>query len=311
VTRLCGVVVAGAVVAAGTAVFAPSAAAFYGGYHMDITEKALKDTGTSTARWTVRQFREAAVYQDRYEWHRTESHCDSADHVPPRYNNGETYPKDNAWRVKLFHMCGMYARNNFYEAIIRAWELQQDGKPVKTDMSRDCEFNPEKTESRPKCAVIRDVGRALHTVQDFYAHGNWADFSVPGEPVTRRNPYGLGRGPDDRFTMWEVLLRQYFEPSDVEKWLPEELITGCHPDDYVDGVRQNCKGRVKHDHDLAKDTGGSKRGKVVVDGKSNFHRAYEGAQAETDRQVRDFVQRLIDTYPSEYIPIGIALFQDH
>ncbi len=57
--------------------------------------------------------------------------------------------------------------------------------------SPDCVFAGNGGQ-RAKCDVIYYLGRALHGVQDFYAHSNWSDEAAPGA-TGRDNPPGLNR----------------------------------------------------------------------------------------------------------------------
>jgi hypothetical protein len=71
--------------------------------------------------------------------------------------------------------------------------------PAQVQLTSDCEFSGNGG-NRAKCNAVFFFGRALHGVQDFYSHSNWADEAAPGPnrsdlptflDINRDNPPGL------------------------------------------------------------------------------------------------------------------------
>lgn len=183
--------------------------------------------------------------------------------------------------------CVTHLRQRFTEAVSGAGELLDDqDRIVAAEVSLDsgCRL-AENGEQRAKCTVLESFGRALHGVQDFYAHSSWADEADPARPVGPDNPPGLNRPAPS-----SVLdLRGTGTPN-----VPRDLATGCFVlHDTVPGVGM-CERRITHAA-LNKDNGlidpvtgsvtspGTPRGQVG----RNFEKAVTGALVETRHQWRE------------------------
>jgi len=89
--------------------------------------------------------------------------------------------------------CVNHLRNRFREGTERAKDLLDDqGRIIHDEVSveSDCK-NSEHAPRRAKCGATEGLARALHGVQDFYAHSNWADEADPARPTGDDNPPGL------------------------------------------------------------------------------------------------------------------------
>lgn len=144
--------------------------------------------------------------------------------------------------------------------------------------------------------VFQGFGVALHGVQDFYSHSNWADTSAP--PYSIANPPGLAN------TSPAPLLN--LRPSAPQISVPLDLSTGCYQlglDSAPAPRFGTCYNRILHDT-MNKDKGiisaitgqtnsaGTTRGKY----NSNFQRAVNLAISDTRRQWGDLKLELIATY---------------
>jgi hypothetical protein len=223
------------------------------------------------------------------------AHCDDADFLEADLLDG-AYPQTRDEATAGLRGCVDHLRGRFREAVDRAGNLlDADGGivPAAVNLDIDCEFGSPR-EQRAKCRSLESFGRALHGVQDFYSHSNWADEADPDRPIGPDNPPGLGRTAPS-----PVLdLRGTDAPT-----VPAGLSTGCFVlHDSVPGV-EKCALRVTHaglNKDLGlidPDTGettdpGTPRGRV----RGNFARAVAGAIAETRRQWRDLRAELEDRY---------------
>jgi hypothetical protein len=218
------------------------------------------------------------------------AHCDDADFLE------SSYPRTREQATGALTACVDHLRTRFREAVDSARGLLDDeGHIVPDAVNTDpgCEFF-RSGDSRAKCATLGGFGRALHGVQDFYSHSNWADEADPTRPPGETNPPGLNRpGPSPLLD-----LRGSTAPA-----VPSDLSTGCFVlPDKAPGVGA-CTGRVTHAA-MNKDTGlidpqtgaatDPTTGRGMV-GK-NFAKAVEGAIQETRRQWRDFRAELRARY---------------
>lgn len=160
---------------------------------------------------------------------------------------------------------------------------------------------PRETAGSAKCDALEGLGRALHGMQDFYAHSNWADAADPSRPVGVDNPPGL-------MNAGLVPLLDLSIGDAAARALPTQLSSTCfaYPLDPA-----SCKGRIDHDLHMGKDKGLitpqrpyrggllrtsdplTLRGRVVVGGRSNFDRAVRGAVGESQRAWDTFVAKLV------------------
>ncbi|KAK3398392.1 hypothetical protein B0T20DRAFT_411027 [Sordaria brevicollis] len=200
-----------------------------------------------------------------------EAHCDDADFI-----DMPGYPRTREQATQALQTCVDHLRGRFKQA----WEsaadlieldeevtneegsahLQKKGQlRIRRDMvdlspfaGGDCRFAFStlhiNTLARAKCATIEALGRALHGVQDFYAHSNWADEHDASQPIGVANPPGLGRNDTAAF------LDLRAQGRIPEELVPRNLSTGCFVVPDATPGRSNCEGRVSH-HTMNKDHG--------------------------------------------------------
>ncbi|MDN3351322.1 hypothetical protein [Actinomadura sp. DC4] len=251
------------------------------------------------------------------------AHCDNADYVEgPEYR-----PEDRRRATAALLDCVDYARARVRAGVRRAADvLDSQGRVKPEEVSlkfsvipphpANCSFN--RVRGRVKCDVIEEFGRALHAMQDFYSHSNWADEAAPG-PIGVRNPPG---GRQDDISPLFALFGP--EPSDVPGW----LTTGCFDAQAaISGERAGCtddgRTRLKHawinkDHGVIDPRTGAascvendknvctSRGQAGED----FARAVRGAVDDTRRQWRDFATAVRQAYPGRGDLIVCALAHD-
>ncbi len=222
-----------------------------------------------------------------------ESHCDDAD-----YLDTGSYPISRAAATATLEECVTHMQAQFSESWIRARRILFDGRdvidPAQVTVSPDCVFRGNGGQ-RAKCDVIYYLGRALHGVQDFYAHSNWADEAAPGAR-DRNNPPGLNRSSLPPF----LDLRHISLSLSV----PADLSTGCFAlEELTGGSVFSCRRRVRH-LVLNKDKGqidpvtGTTSAPTTSRGRvgSNFAKAVAGAIADTRRQWADLRSQILNAY---------------
>jgi hypothetical protein len=227
---------------------------------------------------------------DRTEAGNPSAHCDDADFL------AGAYPQTRDEATARLHDCVDHLRGRFREAVDSAAGLLDDEGRIaaaEVDVGTDCALDPA-SEPRAKCEALEGFGRALHGVQDFYSHSNWADVADASRPIGADNPPGL-----DLPAPSPVLdLR-----GTAHATVPADLTTGCWVlTDQVPGVGA-CTGRVTH-AGLNKDTGlidpvgggatdpTTPRGRV----QGNFAKAVAGAEVETRHQWQEYRAALTDRY---------------
>ncbi|MEV7724073.1 hypothetical protein AB0P15_04965 [Streptomyces sp. NPDC087917] len=287
--------VAALLAAALSAVSGGPAHAFTGVNHEDITRAALPwEPVTLNA---MADARDGAVNANDHRPYFDVGplHCDNADYLDPRYAPGYPRTRDEATTELLACIRTSVAR--FRDAVRAADGLvDADGavRADRIDLSSPCTWD-EKAAGRPKCAVLEQLGRGWHQIEDFYSHSNWSDRAAPG-PIGLDNPPGLERTDLAPF----LDIRRYSAMKDAD-WtrdarerIPADLATGCYTDFDSTGVKPaDCDGRVSHNRALNKDTPASARSKTG----DNFRRATAGATAEVTRQWNDFKAELLTAYP--------------
>ena len=168
------------------------------------------------------------------------AHCDDADYL------AGDYPRTRDEATAALRECLDHPRGAFRAAVeSAAGLLDADGRIVADEvgLTLDCAFGVP-AERRAKCATLEAFGRALHGLQDFYSHSNWADEADPARPIGVDNP-GLNRSAPS-----PVLDLGGTSPPAV----PADLSTGCYVlRDWVPGV-EACAGRITH-AGLNKDNG--------------------------------------------------------
>jgi hypothetical protein len=213
------------------------------------------------------------------------AHCDDAD-----YLDTPDYPRTRDEASDELLACVEHLRYRHGEARRHAFQIVDFGgriRPGQVDRAEgDCAVTTE--DERAKCRVIIQFGKALHGVQDFYAHSNWADRPDPGRPLGADNPPGLGR--TDLPALLDLAGRR---PTRQD--VPRDLSTGC-----FSVLPFVCGSRITHSV-LNKDTGlidprtgvtsdpTTPRGKVL----NNFDRAVQGAIQDTWRQWQDLRAAII------------------
>ncbi|KAF2275290.1 uncharacterized protein EI97DRAFT_434507 [Westerdykella ornata] len=255
-----------------------------------------------------------------------EAHCDNADFL-----DDPSYPQTRMEATAQLQDCVNHLRERFLEGVEAANKITDEESRIiisEVDISTlDCRFSfPELQShhfSRSKCSAIEGFGRALHGIQDFYAHSNWADRSEP--PFSAANPPGLER------TDYPIFLDLRAE-NDITEQVPHNLSTGCFGGIFTDGPvgraghplepgSIDCTGRITHGT-LNKDNGiidavtgmTSKPGPNTPrsDIPGNFERAVQGAIKDSRRLWRHFREEIRRTYGTERGNIMVcALVRDN
>lgn len=241
-----------------------------------------------------------------------EAHCDNADFL-----NSPDYPRTRKEATEQLQICVNHLRGRFFEGVAAADGIVDDEARImeaKVNIGvLDCRFSFPALQmhffSRPKCSAIEGLGRALHGVQDFYAHSNWADDALP--PFTPENPPGLKRAD------YPIFLDLRSE-NDISPQVPFNLSTGCFGGALTDGPvgkaghplepgSIDCTGRITHGT-LNKDNGiiDIVTGHTTDPGPNtprsdfpgNFECAVLGAIKDSKRVWRHFREEIRRTYGS-------------
>jgi hypothetical protein len=248
-----------------------------------------------------------------------EAHCDNADFLDTvSLGLGEPYPRTREQATASLQACINHLRLRFGEGLDAADKIVDEGARIlapHVDLSlSNCRFSFPELQmhvfARSKCSAIEGFGRALHGIQDFYAHSNWADDAEA--PFTLSNPPGLKRNDTPIF----LDLRGENEVADQ---VPYNLSTGCFGGILTDGPEgkaghplepgsKDCSGRVTH-HTLNKDNGliDPVTGKTENPGPNtprsdfpgNFENSVAAAVRDTRRQWRHFREEIRRTYGTE------------
>lgn len=237
-------------------------------------------------------------------------HCDDGD-----YGDGTNQTQAEAW-VEITKCVALYQQYLNFSVASAAGLLDENGliSASETTITNSfggsmnvCTFpDPAKGNSssdNAKCNVLNGLGRALHIHEDVWSHSNWGDLADPSTPIATKvgsvvaNPPGLGNTENPPFFAY---------PGPIATTFPEGFLSGC--DDSV--TAWSCANRYSHSQ-VSKDNGtvdpvtciGSDpmtpRGKVVVDGVSNFQRAVTGACGAALRTWKDLKAALVGTYGAE------------
>jgi hypothetical protein len=167
-----------------------------------------------------------------------EAHCDDADFL-----DVPDYPRDRWEATAQLQTCVNHLRLRFEQGWRSASRLLNDQGQISTEMvslEEDCPFDFEDTDvntiptGRAKCNVLEGLGRALHGVQDFYSHSNWADQAKPGEAPGVDNPPGLNRDYVAPFLDLSL-------SGNISSMVPRDLSTGC-----FSLVPFACSDRITH-----------------------------------------------------------------
>lgn len=248
-----------------------------------------------------------------------EAHCDNADFFDTNaYGLDAAYPRTRKDATEQLQTCTNHLRLRFLEGVDAADKIVDQDARIITPMvdisGSDCRFSFPELQmhyfSRGKCSAIEGFGRALHGIQDFYAHSNWADDATP--PYNLTNPPGLKlEGVPDFLDLRAE--------NNISDQVPHDLSTGCFGGIMTDGPEGkaghplepgslDCTGRVTH-HTLNKDNGIIDwiTGKTTKSGPNtprsdvpgNFERAVSAAIKDSRRQWRYFREQIRRTYGKE------------
>ncbi|KAK0668785.1 hypothetical protein QBC41DRAFT_337333 [Cercophora samala] len=228
-----------------------------------------------------------------------EAHCDGAD-----FFNTPGYPQSRAAASAVLLQCVSHIKERLNQGIAAAGLILDDKGYIKPDEAKiplvGCVYFRSNQASNAKCSAILGFGRALHGIQDFYSHSNWADVANDSLPVSVLNPPGLGNSRPAAF-----FDSRFFGPPSF----PLDLTTGCwEHDDETPGVG-GCVNRITHNSlnkdggDIDPDSGVATnptpekgpRGAV----NNNFARAVGLALVDTQRQWRNFRNRLVEIHGEE------------
>lgn len=214
-----------------------------------------------------------------------EAHCDDAD-----YLDIPGYPQTRAEATAKLQACVDHFRARFRQAWTAAAELLDERKRIRPGMVElgnplgDCTFAFPALQGnafgRAKCSTLEGFGRALHGIQDFYSHSNWADTADTSQPISESNPPGLAITGTAPFL--DMRATGPIPPDQI----PLNLTTGCFALPDTSPGSGDCTGRITH-HALSKDNGliyldgtfgevgpDSPRSEAVP---SNFHQAVKAA----------------------------------
>ena len=224
------------------------------------------------------------------EIYKAEAHCDDADFL-----DVPGYPWTCDEATKQLQACVNHLQMRFrqgWQAAVRL--LKPDGTIDRgdVDLRSDCTFSFGLS-GRAKCDALEGFGRALHGIQDFHSHSNWADEAAPG-PLTIDNPPGL-----NRLAPSSILDLRSTEAITV----PRDLTTGFFKTTFL-VPRDHCparNGRITHaclnkDKALVDPVSGvttdpqTPRGMV----KTNAQKAVTAAIVETREQWADFRAVLVE-----------------
>ncbi|KAH7131807.1 CinY protein [Dendryphion nanum] len=217
------------------------------------------------------------------------AHCDDADFL-----DIASYPRTRAQATAQLQSCVDHLRMRFGQAVRGTSRmLNATNKAILRSMthlsSDECDHGhretTDNTDDKAKCVALEGFGRALHGIQDFYSHSNWADLPNPNISISVTNPPGLNRA--DSAPFFDLRLT-----GSIAAEVPQQLSTGCYTlFDRAVG-RGDCTNRVTHytinkDHGIITLTGG-----ITADAddvprnevSGNFVRAVNAAVADSRRQ---------------------------
>lgn len=123
-----------------------------------------------------------------------QNHCDDAD-----YNvvGAKNYPQTEAQAHQRLVDCITQAQHRLTSAVDFASGLLSNGainpQAGRADVTCGLPIGVKAADNTAKCSVINQLGRALHTAEDFWSHSNWADVADSSKPISLTNPPGLGR----------------------------------------------------------------------------------------------------------------------
>ena len=238
------------------------------------------------------------------------AHCDGGD-----YFERTGYPQTLAKANEHLQRCAFAAFGRMNAAVDAAGKIvDPDGRlRVGETNIESCGFPSETTSSTAdsktaKCQVVNQFGRAMHAIEDFWSHSNWADTAAPGT-ISIANPTGLGRTPIPDFFRYGL---SGSVASAGQLQIPASLISGCDDSSPTEVISRDCGkagsagDRVKHS-DLNKDRGtidprtGAVSGPDTPRGKvgGNFAAVVTGARAHVAQSWADLTAAIRTRYPGE------------
>jgi hypothetical protein len=157
-----------------------------------------------------------------------------------------------------------------------------------------------------KCQVLNQFGRAMHAVEDFWSHSNWADRAEFGT-ISLQNPRGLLQTSIPDFLRYSASAGV---ANADQLQIPDGLISGCDDSSPAEFIARNCgkpgtmSERVKHS-DLNKDKGlinpstgevsSPKTDRAKIG--ENFRLAVTGARAHVAQTWADLTAAIRARYP--------------
>ena len=177
--------------------------------------------------------------------------------------------------------------------------------------------------SNAKCAVLIELGRGMHTAQDFFSHSNWADHHDPifrplHDKFASSNIPGLAEGADlPGFFSFTCTPTACHSPVQKPGFaFPNKLVTACG---FSEGNR-SCIVRTAITHgSLSKDCGVinpvtgvatdpcSARGKISYGINGAFHTNFQWAVTGAIKQTRQLWSDFIAALRARYGPADSAL----
>ena len=227
-----------------------------------------------------------------------EAHCDDADFL-----DIPGYPRARWEATAQLQACVNHLRLRFEQAWRSASRLLDSQAQISNDMvdlDDDCPFDFEDIGSvnmagRAKCNVLEGFGRALHGVQDFYSHSNWADQADPTEAISIDNPPGLGMESTAPFL-------DLGATTDISSQIPTNLTTGCFTlnplgcqDRITHSVLNKDHGEINLDGTFGEVGQGTDRGQIP----GNFQQAVRGAVLDSQGQWARLRSRIRSEYGAE------------
>lgn len=239
------------------------------------------------------------------------AHCDGGD-----YFERAGYPQSVAAANANLQRCAATAFSRLNAAVDAAGQIVDSGGRLRAGEAGigDCSLTSDVTSSSSragsaKCQVINQTGRALHAIEDFWSHSNWADAAGPGA-TSVTNPPGLVNPQIPDFF-------RYASSANVpaeQLRIPSGLISGCDDSSPLEVVKRECgksgtgDERVKH-ADLNKDRGlinprtgatsDAKTDRGRVAGGANFAHAVAGARSHVIQTWADLTGLIRMRYPGD------------
>lgn len=298
--------------------------------HKAMTQDWVKQSKLDFQPRSLHWFMEAAHTADRHPWFDDGTwHCDNADYFP----DGK-YPANQSRKQadRQLQACVKRANTSFQQAVAMADKLvDANGNPIKSALIiGSCQF--DNNLENPKCYVLGQLGRAMHTIADFYAHSTMADYADDKNSTSITNPKGLALDHTHspfQFQRYNSNINELNNLGLFEDFLKQqkidEVITGCYPDygytaggspsddhGYESTSVENCENRITHDgvFGISKDSQTKPRGKIMHNGKTNFQRVREEALADFDAMWKSFTAVLTTRYGTRSTAMIQALEKD-